>query len=439
MKRKMHLVAFLLAGPTAHHHGAWRHPEADNGFLAPEWHEHIARVLEQGRFDSLFFADILGLYDLYGGNFATILGRGGQMGLLDPIPLLSIMARVTRHVGLGATLSTTFYPPYHLARSLGTLDLMSGGRVAWNVVASHGRLEAMNFGIDELPPRNARYDVAEDVVQAVCALWDSWDADALVLDKQGGVFADPAKVHYVNYQGPWVKTRGPLTVPRSPQGRPVIMQAGSSPRGRDFAARWGEVVFTLQHDKSAMQAFYRDMKARVVAAGRAPEDCKILPSVDPIIGETDAIARERQAYLNDLVVAELGMAQMSGHIGTDLSRFPPDQPLQDMDIEDGSRGSLDVILQGTAAHGLTLGEAARRFATSELCPQIVGSPASVADQLQDLFESQACDGFILTPTLMPGMYESFVRGVVPLLQARGVFRTEYSGTTLRENLRDDGP
>ncbi len=436
MKRKMHLVAFLLAGPTAHHHGAWRHPEADNGFLTPEWHEHIARVLEHGKFDSLFFADILGLYDLYGGSFATILGRGGQMGLLDPIPLLSIMARVTRHIGLGATLSSTFFPPYHLARSLGTLDLMSGGRVAWNVVASHGRLEAMNFGVDELPPRNVRYDVAEEVVQAVCALWDSWDADALVLDKERGVFADPTKVHYVNYEGQWIKTRGPLTVPRSPQGRPVIMQAGSSPRGRDFAARWGEIVFTLQHDKSDMQAFYRDMKSRVVAAGRLPEDCKILPSVDPIIGETDAIARERQAFLNNLVVAELGMAQMSGHIGTDLSRFPPDQPLQDMDIEDGSRGSFDVILQGTAAQGLTLGEAARRFATSELCPQIVGSPASVADQLQDMFESEACDGFILTPTLMPGMYESFVRSVVPLLQARGVFRTEYAGSTLRENLRD---
>ena len=432
---RMHLVAYLLAGPTAHHHGAWRHPEADNGFLTPEWHEHIARVLEQGKFDSLFFADILGLYDLYGGSFATILGRGGQMGLLDPIPLLSIMSRVTRHIGLGVTLSTTFFPPYHLARCLGTLDLMSGGRVAWNVVASHGKLEAMNFGVDELPPRNARYDAAEEVVQAVCALWNSWDADALVLDKQRGVFADPTKVHYVDYEGKWVKTRGPLTVPRSPQGRPVIMQAGSSPRGRDFAARWGEIVFTLQHSKSDMQAFYRDMKARVVAAGRAPEDCKILPSVDPIIGETDAIARERQTFLNDLVVAELGMAQMSGHIGTDLSRFRPDQPLQDMDIEEGSRGSFDVILQGTAAQGLTLGEAARRFATSELCPQIVGSAASVADELQDLFESEACDGFILTPTLMPGMYESFVRGVVPLLQARGLFRTEYAGATLRENLR----
>jgi FMN-dependent oxidoreductase (nitrilotriacetate monooxygenase family) len=274
------------------------------------------------------------------------------------------------------------------------------------------------------------------VVEAVCRLWESWDADALVLDKQSGIYADPDKVHYVNYQGRWIKTRGPLTVPRSPQGRPVIMQAGSSPRGRDFAARWGELVFTLQHSKADMQAFYQDVKARVVAQGRAPEDCLILPSVDPIIGETDSIARERQAYVNDLVQTEAGMAQMSGHIGVDLSRFPPDQPLADMQLEAGSRGSLDVVLQGTEAQGLTLGEAARRFATSELCPQIVGSPESVADQLQDLFESRACDGFILTPTLMPGMYEQFCRAVVPVLQARGLFRREYAGTTLRAHLRD---
>ncbi len=249
-RRKMHFVAFLLAGPTAHHHGAWRHPEADLGFFTPEWHEHIASVLEAGKFDSLFFADILGLYDLYGGSFASILRCGGQMGLLDPIPLLSIMSRATTRIGLGATLSSTFYPPYHLARSLGTLDLLSGGRVAWNVVASHGHLEAQNFGLHELPARDKRYDYADEVVEAVCKLWESWDPDALVLDKRHGVFADPDKVHYVNYRGRWINTRGPLTVPRSPQGRPVIMQAGSSPRGRDFAARWGELVFTLQHSKS---------------------------------------------------------------------------------------------------------------------------------------------------------------------------------------------
>lgn len=434
--RKMHFVAFLLAGPTAHHHGAWRHPEADLGVFAPEWHEHVARVLEAGKFDSLFFADILGLYDLYGGSFATILRYGGQMGLLDPIPLLSIMSRATSRIGLGATLSSTYYPPYYLARALGTLDLMSGGRVAWNVVASHGHLEAQNFGFEELPAREARYEYADEVVTAVCRLWESWDEDALVLDKKRGIYADPDKVHYVNYAGRWIRTRGPLTVPRSPQGRPVIMQAGSSPRGRDFAARWGELVFTLQHSKQDMQTFYSDLKARALAHGRAPEDCLILPSVDVIVGETDAIARERQEYVNKLVQTEVGLAQMSGHIGVDLSRYPADRKLTAMEMEAGSRGSFDVILQGTQAEGLTLGEAARRFATSELCPQFVGSPETIADQLQDLFESRACDGFILTPTLMPGMFEQFTRAVVPELQRRGLFRREYAGKTLREHLRD---
>jgi FMN-dependent oxidoreductase (nitrilotriacetate monooxygenase family) len=308
--------------------------------------------------------------------------------------------------------------------------------VAWNVVASHGHLEAQNFGIDQLPARDIRYNYADEVVEAVCRLWESWDADALVLDKQRGIYVDPDKVHYVNYAGKWIKTRGPLSVPRSPQGRPVIMQAGSSPRGRDFAARWGELVFTLQHSKADMLAFYQDLKQRVAAHGRAPRDCLILPSIDVIVGETDQIARERQAYVNDLVQTEAGMAQISGHLGVDLSQYPPDQPLADMAIEAGSRGSLDVILQGTAAKNLTLGEAARQFATSELCPQIAGSPETIADALQDLFESHACDGFILTPTLMPGMFEQFCRAVVPILQARGLFRRDYSGTTLRAHLRD---
>ena len=239
-KRKMHFVAFLLAGPTAHHHGAWRHPEADLGVFTPQWHEHIARVLEAGKFDSLFFADILGLYDLYRRQLRH-----------DPASWRTDGAVRSHSVAVdhGACHQPhrVWEPHYHLrsmpriiwrghsARSI----CMSGGRVAWNVVASHGHLEAQNFGFAELPARDVRYDYADEVVEAVCKLWESWDADALVFDKQRGIYADPDKVHYVNYQGKWIKTRGPLTVPRSPQGRPVIMQAGSSPRGRDFAATLG--------------------------------------------------------------------------------------------------------------------------------------------------------------------------------------------------------
>ena len=435
-QRKMHLVAFLKTGPTCHHHGMWRHPESDNDFLDPAWYEHVARVLEKGKFDCLFFADTLGIFDLYKGGFDTMLGRGGQMGLLDPMPVLAIMARVTRHIGLGATMSTTYFNPYHIARLLGTLDHLSKGRMAWNVVSSINHLEARNFGQDRLPDRDTRYDRADEVLEACGKLWESWDADALVMDKERGIFADPSKIHYVNYAGQWIKTRGPLTVPRSPQVRPVIMQAGASDRGREFAARWAEMIFTLQHTKADMQAFYGDIKERMTALGRAPEECAILPSLDPIIGETESIAREKQAYVNELVDTELALALVSAHLGIDLSKYPADQPIENFELEAGARGSLEVILQGTKAHGLSLAEAARRFATSELTPQVVGTPASVADQLTDLFEAKACDGFILTPTVFPGTWEQFVRSVVPELQRRGVFRTEYRGRTLRENLRD---
>ncbi len=435
-KRRMHLVAFLMTGPTCHHHGAWRHPDsAVDDLLSPARYEHIARVLEAGKFDALFFADILGLYDLYGGSFDTVVGRGGQLCLLDPAIVLPMMARVTEHIGLGLTYSSTFNHPYQIARMLGSLDHLSGGRASWNVVASTSTLEARNFGMDEMPGRAQRYDRADEVLEACCALWESWDEGALLLDKASGAFADPAKVHYADYAGRWVRSRGPLTTPRSPQGRPVIMQAGSSERGREFGARWGEVIFTLQHRKSDMQAFYADVKSRLLKHGRAAGDCVVLPSIDVVLGETESIARERAEHVNSLVDTQLGLALISGHIGIDLSRFDPDQPLTDIAIEEGSRGSFDVILQGTEAEGLTLGEAARRFGTSELCPQLVGTPEMVADQLTDLFQDGACDGFVLTPTTFPGMFEQFSRSVVPLLQKRGVFRTEYTGRTLRENLR----
>ena len=359
------------------------------------------------------------------------------MGLLDPIPMLSMMARVTRHIGLAATLSTTFHNAFHLARVLATLDLLSHGRVAWNVVTSSSHSQARNFGI-ELLDRDTRYDHADEVVEACCQLWDSWEPDALVIDKASGVFADAAKVHRVDYAGRWIKTRGPLTVPRSPQGRPVLMQAGSSPRGRDFGARWGEVIFTLQHAKPDMQAFRADMRSRMERCGRNPDDCAILVSVDPIIGETRSIAVEKQAYVNSLVDPELGLALISAHTGTDFSGYPLDQPIADVEVREGSRGSFDVIQQGTKSASLTLGQAAQHFATSELCPQIVGTPGEIADQLQDLFESGGCDGFVLTPTVFPGTFEQFARGVVPELQRRGLFRTRYTGGTLRENLRSAG-
>jgi FMN-dependent oxidoreductase (nitrilotriacetate monooxygenase family) len=349
--------------------------------------------------------------------------------------LLAAMARKTKHIGLAGTLSTAFYHPFHIARSFASLDHMSGGRAAWNVVTSANSREAQNFGLEQLMDRNSRYDHADEVMEACDALWNSWDADAIIYDRERGVYADPTKVHYANYHGKFVRTRGPLPTPRSPQGRPVIMQAGSSERGRQFAARWAEVIFTLQHSKPDMQAFYADIKMRMERCGRAPEECIITPAIDIVLGETDSIARERADYLHSLVSAEVGVCDISNAIGVDLSPFPLDQPLDDMEITEGARGVLDVVLQGSRAAGLTLREAGYRYGVSQLTPALVGSATTVADRLQDMFESRCCDGFVICPSITPGTYMQFVKTVVPELQRRGVFRVEYSGRTLRENIR----
>jgi FMN-dependent oxidoreductase (nitrilotriacetate monooxygenase family) len=434
----MHLVAFLKTGPTFHHHGAWRHAEAPlDDMLRPERYEHIGRVLEEGFFDACFFEDLSGIYDTHKGSYETILGRGGQINLLDPLMVLPYIARATTHLGLGITLSTSFYHPFHLARMLASLDHLSGGRVAWNVVTSASDMEARNFGLEAIPDRTTRYDRAEESVEACMALWDTWEEGALLLDKAAGAFADPARVHYANYAGKHVATRGPLPTPRCPQGHPVIMQAGSSPRGREFAARFAEVIFTFQHQKADMIAFRQDMHERMRAAGRDPSDCVILPALDTIIGESEAMAAEKRDHLDSLVDPELALAITSCHIGIDLSGFALDAPLRVLARDQTVAGALDILTQATQAAGgaLTLREAAQRYGTSVMAPQLVGTPASIADRMQDLFEAGACDGFILTPTLFPGNFEQVSRALVPELQRRGVFRTAYAGRTLRENLR----
>ncbi|MBS7538024.1 LLM class flavin-dependent oxidoreductase [Ancylobacter lacus] len=436
MPRQMHFIGFCIAGPNWHHNGSWRHDESDAlDALNPARYENIARILESGKFDGLFFVDVLTLYDSFGQNFRANIRQPGQMFMLEPVQLLAAMARVTTHLGLAATMSTAFYHPFHIARTFATLDHISGGRAAWNIVTSANDREAQNFGLDRLMERGLRYDHAEEVLEACHALWNSWDEDALILDRENAIYADPDKVHYVDFEGRWVKTRGPLQTPRSPQGSPVLMQAGSSERGREFAARWGEVLFTLQHDKADMQAFHADIKARMQKYGRPPEHCAVLPAIDIVVGETESIAREKAEYLNSLVSPELGVAEIANHTGVDLSGYPLDEPLKDMEITQGSRGVFDVILRGSQSKNLTLRDAGRHYAISELTPQLVGTPQTIADRMQDLFESEACDGFVIVPSLTPSGYVQFVKSVVPELQRRGLYRTDYTGRTFRENLR----
>lgn len=426
------MVAFLKTGPTFHHHGAWRHAESPLAdMMRPERYQHIGRVLEEGLFDACFFEDTVGIYDTWQGSYDVILGRGGQINLLDPLMVLPYMAAATKRLGLGITLSTSFYHPFHIARMLGSLDHLSGGRVAWNVVTSANDMEARNFGLAAMPPHAERYDRAQETLDACMALWRSWDEDALLLDKESGRFADPAKVHYAEYRGRHVASRGPLPTPRSPQGHPVIMQAGSSPRGRDFAARHAEIIFTFQHKPADMRAFRADMSTRMAAVGRDPASCAILPALDIYLGDTKAMAEDRKAHLESLIDPELAIAITASHLGMDLSTMSLDEPIALQAGRQTVTGVLDALMQGGAR---TLREAAIAYGSSMTAPQLVGTPAMVADQMQELFEAGGCDGFILIPTTFPGMFEQFTRSVVPELQRRGIYRRQYEGTTLRQNL-----
>lgn len=429
--RKMHLVAYLRTGAASTYPSGWRHPASRlNDLFAPDRYEHIARVLEAARFDAGFFADGFGIPDLYRGHFADFIGRGGQISLLDPMIVLPFMARVTSRIGLGATISTSFTPPYQIARSMASFDWMSGGRAAWNVVTSARNFEARNFGLNELAEKESRYDMAEEVMEACDVLWSSWDDGALLLDRNSGRFADSTKIHYVDYDGRYIRTRGPLTTPRSPQVRPVILQAGSSARGRDFAARWAEVIFSTPATKEDSIIYVADLRQRIAAIGRSPDECAILPSLSIVVAETESIAREKAEFIESLVDRELVLATSSFMIDRDLS---DPNSLADNKASQGVQGHKDRLVQTARSQGITLEEAARKPRR-----MLVGTPAAVADVMEDWFRNDACDGFILPATVDPSTFEEIGSMLVPELQRRGLFRSEYAGKTLRENLRNSG-
>nr|UPH34223.1 DszA [uncultured bacterium] len=437
--KQLHLAGFFSAGNVTHAHGAWRHARATNGFLTKEYYQHIARTLERGKFDLLFLPDGLAVEDGYGDNLETGVRYGGQGAVaLEPAAVIATMAAVTERLGLGATISTTYYPPYHVARVFASLDQLSGGRISWNVVTSLNNAEARNFGVDQHLEHDSRYDRADEFLEAVRKLWNSWDADALVLDKANGQFADPSKVRYVDHRGEWLNVRGPLQVPRSPQGEPVILQAGLSDRGKRFAGRWAEGVFSVAPNLAFMQSNYRDIKAQVKAAGRDPDQTKIFTAVMPVLGETEAIARERLEYLNSLVHPEVGLSTLSSHTGINLAVYPLDTLMTEVlrDLKERNVPTpLHMFTMAMQANALTLGEMGRRYGTNvAFVPQWVGTGEQIADQIETHFKAGAADGFIISPAFLPGAYDEFVDQVVPILQARGLFRTEYEGQTLRDHL-----
>lgn len=441
MTRQMTLVGFMQAGNVTVYSGSWRYPSADLGFLTMDYYTHIAQTLEQGKFDCVFFDDRLAMPGVYGNSVADAVRYGARPIKLDLTAVLGGIIGATSRIGVGATYSTTYYAPFHVARTFATLDHLSGGRAAWNVVTSVNDSEAQNFGLEAHLGHDERYDRAQEFLEAVTALWDSWEDDALIMDRESGEFADPAKVHEVNHAGKWFSVRGPLTVPRTPQGRPAILQAGSSGRGREFASEWADMIFTADPGLHVAQQHYREQKEQIAASGRNPDDVKVLPMAYAVVGETQAIAEEKERLFLDAYVHPVAsLALLSEVLNYDFSKHDLDDVVSDamMGASSGIRG----LAQGVQRHldrDVTVRDLAAHRATLLQGPRFVGTPYSVADQMQEWFESGGCDGFVLAATHLPGAFEEFVRMVVPILQERGLFRREYEGPTLREHLGIERP
>ncbi|PEG61044.1 LLM class flavin-dependent oxidoreductase [Mycolicibacterium boenickei] len=411
---------------VGHHEAAWRHERTDVRNLTDVKHfQRLAQLAERGKLDSVFFADGLAVGPRVKHNTQAIF---------EPITLLTAMATVTERVGLIATATTGYIEPYTLARSFASLDHISGGRAGWNIVTSAGEDEAANFGVEGIPDHAGRYRRATEFVDVATALWDSWEDDALVLDEASGIFADPDRVHRIDHDGEHFTVRGPLNTPRSAQGRPLLVQAGSSESGKDFAARYAEAIFTAQRSVADGKAFYRDVKARAVKFGRSADEVKILPGIVPFIGPTEQAAVELEQQFTDLISPEYSLRQLSQMLGVDLTAHALDAPLPALPpIEQiqGNKSRYQLVKDLASSESLTVRQLIAKLGGGRGHRTFAGTAEQVADNLELWFAEGAADGFNIMPPYLPGGLEDFVEQVVPILQRRGLFRTDYTATTLR--------
>lgn len=429
-KRQIHLGAFLQG--VGHHLAAWRHPEVDPVNATRLNHfKDLARIAEAGKFDAIFFADNVGLADAPPG----ILTKAALPYYFEPLLLLSALAGVTERIGLVGTVSTTYLPPFHLARKFAALEQISGGRSGWNLVTSGTDFEARNFGLDHQLTHASRYERAHEYVNVVKGLWDSWEDDPYLFDKDGKQFFDPAKLHRLNHQGKHYSVRGALQSERPVQGYPVLVQAGSSEDGQDLAAATAELVFTAQQTVEGARAFYSSLKGRLAHYGRSPDALKVMPGISPIIGRTQAEAQEKYEQLQSLIDPAIGVGLLSGFLGGfDFSKYPLDGPLPELPAIEGWQSRQALFVELAQRENLSIRQLYQRIASARGHLTVVGTPQSIADQMEHWFTTGAADGFnVLAPTLPHGLTE-FVEGVIPELQRRGLFRTDYTGTTLREHL-----
>ncbi len=434
-KGRMLRFGAFFSIPSCHPTG-WRHPdavpEADLGF------QHLAamaRTAERGKLDALFFQDsvaVVGSNVAYGNQPFNV--RNGRQAHIEPVSAIAALAAVTSRVGLISTCTTSYNEPYNVARRFLTIDHISGGRAGWNLVTSQAEDEAMNFGFDKHFEHGDRYARAAEFHDVVRGLWDSWVDDAFLRDKESGIWFDHTKMHMLNHEGPHFRVRGPLNVSRSPQGRPVVAQAGSSPVGMDLAARTADMVFTAQATIPEGQAFRSKMHDLAASYGRDPEHIRVFPGLMPIVGRTEQEARDKYEELRALVddtTGLRGVARLCG--GLDIMQYDPDGPLPELPPANTARARQEMII-AMGRRGMTIREIGRVLAMSQAHRVLYGTPQQMADDMQEWLEAGACDGFNLLFAHYPTPLEEFVDLVVPELQRRGIFRTEYEGTTLREHL-----
>ena len=426
--RKLHLGAFMR--PASIHPGAWRYPGAwpDANFNFAHLKFCIER-LEQAKFDAFFMADHMAVLNMP----IEALKRSHTVTSFEPFTLLSALSQATRHIGLVATGSTTFDAPYHIARRFASLDHISGGRAGWNIVTTSNPDAALNFGLDEHMEHADRYARAREFYEVVTGLWDSWADDAIVRDVQAGIFSDPTKMHVLDHKGKYLSVRGPLNIARPIQGWPLIVQAGASEPGRQLAAETAEAVFTAQSSIDVGRQFYADVKGRMRKLGRNPDHMKILPGCFVIVGDTLDEARAKRAKLDSLVHYANAIGSLSIALGIDASKFDPDGPLPEIPESNAGKSARQRAIDLARSDGLTVRQLAQRLG-GYAGLAMVGTPKSIANEMQAWLETDASDGFTVMFPYLPGGLTDFVEKVVPELQSRGLFRRDYEGTTLRENL-----
>jgi FMN-dependent oxidoreductase (nitrilotriacetate monooxygenase family) len=435
----MRLGAFFH--PTGNHVAAWMHPEAqiDAGTNFRHYAE-ITQIAERGKFDLMFVADAVAVRE---GKLAALSRWPQYMAYFDPLTLLPAIAAVTKRIGVVATATTSYNEPYHVARKFASLDHISGGRAGWNVVTSSNISEAYNFGREAHYEHGERYDRAVEFVEVVQGLWDSWDDDAFVRDRASGRYFDPAKLHALNHKGTHFSVRGPLNVARAPQGHPVLFQAGSSDVGREVAARFAEGVFTPQHTLAGSHEFYRDLKGRMAKYGRPPEALKVMPGLNAIVGRTAKEAQEKHRFLQSKIHPDVGLELISNQLDNmDLSEYDLDGPLPEIPDHVASlagQTSMRAIVRWSKEEGLTIRQIYERFAGARGQRTLIGSPSDIADDMEQWFHTHGVDGFLVHPPYLPGGLDDFVDLVIPELQSRGLFRADYEGTTLRENMGLERP